>query len=94
MYHVLIFEFLKHWAFSISFGSTGAGFESRMQENESGGWKVPDMQELQVVVVGWIHFLGFCEAHLRCRKRNARLSFPSPELISLNLPPCTCGERF
>lgn len=37
MYHVLIFEFLKHWAFSVSFGSTGAGFESRMQEIRSGG---------------------------------------------------------
>lgn len=55
---------------------------------------MPDMQELQVVVVGWIHFLALREAHLRCGKRKARLSFPSPELISQNLPPSTCGERF
>lgn len=35
--HYIFFIFLKHWPFSISFGSTGAGFEGRMQEIGSGG---------------------------------------------------------
>lgn len=95
MYYVLIFEFLKHWASSISFGSTGAGLESRTQEiGSGGGGKRQICRSYRWLWSDGSIFLAFGEAQLRCRKRNARLSFPSPELISLNLPPCTCGERF